>query len=457
MNSQQQSVYNFSQQMNSTEQAPSSSQQTTATTGIVSTSVYRDPHILDREPYIHLATPFEKHEVLCESLVDFETMKRNGVDLTEELKMQGWETYLQRLYGPVYTNLAKEFWCFIDSDDHYIVSYTLGVKISAEGKHSKNKELYHDLPVWLKIILGTIHHRPASNSSDYINIDHKCILYCIHKGLKLCLPALLLKYLRDLVKDTRNILKTRNYIPLGRLISDVLIEGGLVDHLIQLRLMEDVTIDTRRPLNAWNLKSMGIIDQVRAKPTLDTSWEALKDQRGIPNELYLFSKIDPSEVVAYYLQDLANQGVDISDFIVDWLPEHPPSFMKRMREPFEKSKKAKKAKLGESFGSRPPVPLVGSPGKFVSLPCSVKIKPIASSLPQTTPIYTSAETPPSTTRSSNPPSLKFNLATTTFPVTEAEMLNETTSPSSSPSSQSPPYYELTSDTEPSDPQKQNVR
>ncbi|XP_050918805.1 leucine-rich repeat extensin-like protein 1 [Lathyrus oleraceus] len=124
--------------------------------------------------------------------------------------------------------------------------------------------------------------------------------------------------------------------------------------------------------------------------------------------------------------------------------------MKRMRDPSEKSKQAKKAKLGESSRSRPLVPLVGSPGKYVYLPRSVKIKPIASSLPQTTPIYTSAETPPSTTRSFNPPSLKFNLATTTLPVSEGEMLNETTSPSPSP--QSPPYYELSSDTEPSDPQ-----
>ncbi|XP_050909669.1 extensin-like [Lathyrus oleraceus] len=193
---------------------------------------------------------------------------------------------------------------------------------------------------------------------------------------------------------------------------------------------------------------MGIIDQVRAKPTLDTSWEAFRDKREIPNGLYLFSKVDPPEVVAYYLQNFSNQGVYISEFIVDWLPEHPPNFMKRMREPYEKSKKEKKAKLGESSGSRPPVPLVGSPGKFLSLPPSVKIKPIASSLPQTTPIYTSTETPPSTTRSSNPSSLKFNLTTTTLLVSEAEMLNETTSPSP----QSPPYYELSSNTEPSDPQ-----
>ncbi|XP_050890628.1 uncharacterized protein LOC127096043 [Lathyrus oleraceus] len=215
--------------------------------------------------------------------------------------------------------------------------------------------------------------------------------------------------------------------------------------------MEDVTIDTRRPLNARNLKSIGVIEKVRAKPTLDTSWEALKDQRKIPNGLYLFSKIDPPEVVAHYLNDLASQWVDISEFSMDWVPEHPPNFMKRMREPSEKSKKEKKAKLGETFGSRPSVPLANSPSKFMPSSRSIKLKPIASSLPQNTPIYTRSETPSSTTRTSNPPSLKFNLATTTLPVSKAEMLKETTSPSSS-SPSSPPYYILSSDNEPSDPQ-----
>ena len=115
--------------MESTDQTPISTQQTTATTGVVSTPIYREPNILDREPHIHLAMPFEKLKVLYESLVDFDNMKRNGIDLTEELRMQGWETYFQRLYGPVYTYLVKEFWHFADSDDHYIVSHVLGVKI----------------------------------------------------------------------------------------------------------------------------------------------------------------------------------------------------------------------------------------------------------------------------------------------------------------------------------------
>ncbi|XP_050876853.1 uncharacterized protein LOC127080580 [Lathyrus oleraceus] len=62
-------------------------------------------------------------------------------------------------------------------------------------------------------------------------------------------------------------------------------------------------------------------------------------------------------MVAHYLQDLANQGVDISEFSVDWLSKRPPNFMKRQREPSGKSKKAKKAKLEETSGSRPLVPL----------------------------------------------------------------------------------------------------
>ncbi|XP_050896602.1 uncharacterized protein LOC127103379 [Lathyrus oleraceus] len=223
--------------------------------------------------------------------------------------------------------------------------------------------------------------------------------------------------------------------------------------------MEDVIVDTGRPLKAHNLKSMGVIEQVRVKPSLDTSWEALKDQRKIPSGLYLFSKIDPPEVVAHYLKDLASQGVDILEFFVDWLLEHPPNFMKRQREPYDKSKKAKKANLGETFVSRPSVPLIESPSK--SLPPhsrSVNLKQIAYSFPQTTPIYTQSEPQPSTTKpfetptpnQSSPPFQKSNLSTTTLPVSEAKMLNEPISPiSSTPSS--PPYYILSSDSEPSDP------
>jgi hypothetical protein len=244
-------------------------------------------------------------------------------------------------------------------------------------------------------------------------------------------------------------MKPRNYIPLGRLISDFLIESRLVDHLLKLRLMEDVTIDVGKPLNAKNLKSMGILDQVKVKPTMDTSWDALKDQREIPHGLYLFSKEDPRDVILFYLDNLMREGVDISDFNLNELPETAPNFMKHQRGPSEKLIQVKKARLGESSGSRPPAPLHEPSGKPVSPAPSAQTQQTASAIPQPTPIYTQSETSPSTTRTSQQPSQKFNLATTTLPLSEAEKLNETTSSSSSP--ESPSYFIISSDTEFSDP------
>lgn len=128
---------------------------------------------------------------------------------------------------------------------------------------SKNNELHKNPRVRLKIIMGSIH---KNNSSDYIYSYQKCIFYYLHNSLKLNLPSLLFKYLKDSVIDIRNNMKPRNYIPLGRLIYDVLIESALVDHPISLNLMEDVTMDMGKPLNGRNLKSMGLIDKVRVKP-----------------------------------------------------------------------------------------------------------------------------------------------------------------------------------------------
>ena len=90
MDAQQLEVFNFSQQMESTTTAQTSSISTPMVTGVSITPVYKEPHVLDREPHINLATPFEGLEVLCETLVDFDNMRRNGVDLTEELRQQGW-------------------------------------------------------------------------------------------------------------------------------------------------------------------------------------------------------------------------------------------------------------------------------------------------------------------------------------------------------------------------------
>ena len=242
-------------------------------------------------------------------------------------------------------------------------------------------------------------------------------------------------------------MKPRTYIPLGRLLSDVFIENGLVDHLEKNKLMEDLAIDTGRPLNARNLKSMGILKKIQFKSTLDTSWDALKDQRKLPHGLARFYKNEPREAILHYMQRLKDEEVDISDFRLDDMLDSESDFVKFKRGPSEnKYSKAKKARLGETSESRPSAPLQETSG--MSAPTIPSEPLLASSTTLPTPIYTSSDTPPSTTRTSQPLP-KFNLAHTSLPTSEAEELNQTTSSSSNP--ESPPYLILSSDPEPSDP------
>lgn len=129
MNAQEQQVFEFSQEMNAQEQQVESPQQVASTTAFQIITSYQEPHVLDCQAHINLSTPFEQLEVLCELVVDFENLKENGMDLTPELKNQGWLTYFNHLYGPIYTNLVKELWRFADYNDHYIISHILGIKI----------------------------------------------------------------------------------------------------------------------------------------------------------------------------------------------------------------------------------------------------------------------------------------------------------------------------------------
>lgn len=70
---------------------------------------------------------------------------------------------------------------------------------------------------------------------DYINVDHKYMLYYLDKGIKMNIPSILFKYLREMVKEIRNkVSKQWKWIPLGKLISDILVERKLVARLEEM-------------------------------------------------------------------------------------------------------------------------------------------------------------------------------------------------------------------------------
>lgn len=78
--------------MNAIEKQLEASQQVVTQTATPSTTTYQEPHVIDRPPHITLATPFEKHEVLSELLVDFDNLKKNGMDLHKSWRTKGGKT-----------------------------------------------------------------------------------------------------------------------------------------------------------------------------------------------------------------------------------------------------------------------------------------------------------------------------------------------------------------------------
>ena len=62
-----------------------------------------------KEPIRTLLTLVDSLEVLCELIIDFESLKENGFDLSEDVTAQGWNRYFDRLLGPIFHILVKEF------------------------------------------------------------------------------------------------------------------------------------------------------------------------------------------------------------------------------------------------------------------------------------------------------------------------------------------------------------
>lgn len=66
-----------------------------------------------------------------------------------------------------------------------------------DGKNPSAKDLTDTLRVWFKIIMGCIHHKPNTHSSDYINTNQKLTLFFLEKGIKLALPGIRYRFPRD--------------------------------------------------------------------------------------------------------------------------------------------------------------------------------------------------------------------------------------------------------------------
>ena len=81
------------------------------------------------EPIRTLLTPVDNLEVLSELIIDFESLQENGFNLYEDVTAQGWNRCFDRLLGPTFPILVKEFCIHATSSNHQVTSYVMGKKI----------------------------------------------------------------------------------------------------------------------------------------------------------------------------------------------------------------------------------------------------------------------------------------------------------------------------------------
>ena len=222
-------------------------------------------------------------------------------------------------------------------------------------KEYKVKTLLPEHRAWHRIILGCINPRPPNSSADYININQKYMLYCLKKHKKICLPFIIFEYLKHLITKSRTTTagqgkKLPHYIPFGRILSDILVESGLVDDLRDAQCTEDLVTSTGDTLDARNLKNMGVLEEIAVDPASEDPKEVLKKRMTIDG-YPIWTKLDSPVALALHIYTLQQEGINTSSFRYEDLPDCPPDMM-----PKDKKKK-RKSERGEPKQKQPKKPM----------------------------------------------------------------------------------------------------
>lgn len=221
---------------------------------------------------------------------------------------------------------------------------TVYSEIFTSGFHSnKIKYLKPPYKIWARIFLGCIFHRKPSNSPDYINNEQLYLLYCIGKDLKVDLPHLLFDHLWNHVKETREpakskSLKVRDWIPMGRLISNILTENGLVAHLTEAGQTEELKAIVGKSLDGKSLQRMKLVEKLQYEPVQMNS-ETVRNRRVPVEDFPLFTTEEPVEALMAFIESCMADGIPLPANMLEQASQPAPDFIEK--------KKRKKRKVSE--------------------------------------------------------------------------------------------------------------
>ena len=92
------------------------------------------------------------------------------------------------------------------------------------------------------------------------------------------------------------------------MISDILTENRLIEHLTEAQEISTLEATAGKPLNAKNLKKMKIIENIKKEPTV-TPHETITSRRIPLEDFPLFSEIDSKpEIIVRYLEACKADG-----------------------------------------------------------------------------------------------------------------------------------------------------
>lgn len=135
----------------------------------------------------------------------------------------------------------------------------------------------------------------------------------MEKGVKLRLPSLMFKFIRDSIRESRtggsSKKARRKFIPNGRLISYILVESSLVDDLLISGLTEELVKDAGKVFWGKNLKSMDLISRFQRPDVMMTKDDIYGTRNPFENYL-IFTKIDPPQVLMAYLDNCLKDGIE---------------------------------------------------------------------------------------------------------------------------------------------------
>ena len=159
---------------------------------------------------------------------------------------------------------------------------------SKPSSEYKSLSLVPKLTIWYRILLTCINPKPLNIHHDHINADQKYFLYHLQNKDKLCLPSILFLHLKESIQDSRTSVdedkEKIQYIPSGRLISEILVKNGVLEYLRdEAQISMDLIPSFGDTLNAKNLKSMGILDEILFEPYSEAD-KIMLNKRHMPSD-----------------------------------------------------------------------------------------------------------------------------------------------------------------------------